>query len=101
VIIRDPAEFGALVAAARFTLPQVQVAIDLGGFVPTVADWLDEPTRQLEWMAGIADARGAQRIRATPTFSSVPAALDHPSAANTVRGWGWPQCGGIGPTSPR
>jgi len=88
VVIRDPAEFGALVAAARFGLPQVQVAIDLGGFVPTVADWLDEPIRELERLAGIADARGAQRIRATPTFSSVPAALHHPWAERTDPGQG-------------
>jgi len=86
VVIRDPAEFGALVAAARFGLPQVQVAIDLGGFVPTVADWLDEAILELERVAGIADARGAHRIRATPTFSSVPAALDHPAAARTGLG---------------
>jgi UDP:flavonoid glycosyltransferase YjiC (YdhE family) len=58
----------------------VQVAIDMGGFIPTVEDWLDEPIRELERLAGITDARGSQRMGATPTFSSVPAALDHPSA---------------------
>jgi UDP:flavonoid glycosyltransferase YjiC (YdhE family) len=83
VVIRDPAEFGALVAAERFGLPQVQVAIDLGGFIPTVAGWLDEPIRELERMAAIAHGRGSRLIRATPTFSSVPAALDHPSAGGT------------------
>jgi UDP:flavonoid glycosyltransferase YjiC (YdhE family) len=79
VVIPDPAEFGALVAAESFGLPQVQVAIDMGGFIPTVADWLDEPIRELERMAGITDDRGSQRIRGTPTFSSVLATLDHPS----------------------
>ena len=80
IVVRDPAEFGALVAADRSGLPQVQVAIDMGGFIPAAADWLDEPIRELERMAGIDDIRGSQRALATPTFSSVPAALDQPPA---------------------
>lgn len=39
VVIRDPAEVGALAAAERLGLPQLQVAIDMGGFISTVADW--------------------------------------------------------------
>jgi UDP:flavonoid glycosyltransferase YjiC (YdhE family) len=88
VVIREPAEFSALVAAAKLDRPQVQVAIDLGGFIPTVADWLEEPIRELERMAGLAEIRGSQRLRATSTLSSVPAALDHPRAAHDRRGNG-------------
>ena len=84
VVVRDPAELGALVAAEGSGLPQVQVAIDMGGFVPTVADWLDEPIRELEHLAGIGEIRGAQRLFATPTFSSVPVALDYPSVEGHV-----------------
>jgi UDP:flavonoid glycosyltransferase YjiC (YdhE family) len=89
VVIRDPAEFGALVAAARFDLPQVQVAIDMGGFGPTVAAWLDEPVRILEQMAGISDLRGSQRISTTPTLSSVPQVLDHRTADSSAQAQVW------------
>ena len=86
VVVRDPAEVGALVAAHGSGLPQVQVAIDMGGFVPAVADWLDQPIRELERMAGIADLRGSQRLRATPTFSSVPNTLDQPPTEQSGSG---------------
>src|SRR5829696_3314697 len=66
VVVRDPAEFGALVAAEGSGLPQVQVAIDMGGFIPAMADTLDGPIRELELLA-------------PPTFPSVPAALDQPA----------------------
>jgi UDP:flavonoid glycosyltransferase YjiC (YdhE family) len=86
VVVRDPAEVGALVAAAKFAVPQVQVAIDMGGFIPAAADWLDEPIRELERMAGIGDLRGAERALATSTLSSVPATLDQPSAGGDPHG---------------
>src|SRR5829696_6730200 len=38
------------------------------------------PIRELERMAAITDGRGSRLMGATPTFSSVPAALEHPSA---------------------
>jgi UDP:flavonoid glycosyltransferase YjiC (YdhE family) len=76
VVVRDPCEFGALVAAAAYEAPQVQVAISLGRFLPAVADWLEEPVRELERMSGLDDVRGAERVLATPTFTSVPAVLD-------------------------
>src|SRR5918998_1740154 len=78
VVVRDPCEFGSMVAAAGSGIPQVQVAIGMGRFLPTVADWLDDPIRELERMAGLADVRGVERVLSTPTFSSVPAALDGP-----------------------
>lgn len=76
VVVREPCEFGSLVAAEGAGVPQVQVAIGLGEFVLTVADWLDEPLRELERMAGLDDVRGVARMLATPTFTSVPAALE-------------------------
>jgi len=86
LVVRDPAEFGALVAAARSGLPQVQVAIDMGGFIPAAADWLDEPIRELEHMAGMDEIRGSARLLATPTLTSVPAALDHRPAEGGGQG---------------
>ena len=76
VVVRDPCEFGSMVAAAGPGIPQVQVAIALGQFLPSVADSLDEPLRELELLAGLDDARGADRVLSTPTFTSVPAVLD-------------------------
>ena len=88
VVVRDPAELGALVAAVRSDLPQVQVAIDMGGFIAAAADWLDQPIRELEQLAGIGESCGSQRILATPTFTAVPAALDHPSLRGSEPGPG-------------
>ena len=76
VVVRDPCEFGSMVAAAGPGIPQVQVAIGLGQFLPSVADSLDEPLRELELLAGLDDTRGADRVLSTPTFTSVPAVLD-------------------------
>ncbi len=76
VVVRDPCEFGSLVAAVGSGIPQVQVAIGLGQFLISVADALDEPLRELEQLAGLDDLRGADRVLATPTFTSVPAELD-------------------------
>ena len=76
VVVRDPCEFGSLVAAVGSGIPQVQVAIGLGQFLLSVADALDEPLRELEQLAGLDDLRGADRVLATPTFTSVPAELD-------------------------
>jgi UDP:flavonoid glycosyltransferase YjiC (YdhE family) len=69
----------------RVGLPQVQVAIDMGGFIPAMADTLDEPIRELEQLAGHRRRRGAQRVLATSTFSSVPAVLDHPASGPVWR----------------
>jgi UDP:flavonoid glycosyltransferase YjiC (YdhE family) len=92
VVVRDPAELGALVAAERSDVPQVQVAIDMGGFMSAVADPLDEPVRELEQLAGMAQIRGSARLVATPTFSSVPESLDQPTvegAAGPARSRVW------------
>src|SRR5918993_2729182 len=82
VVVRDPCEFGSMVAAAGRGIPQVQVAIGMGQFLPTVAAWLDEPIRELERMGGLDDVRGVERVLSTPTFTSVPADLDGADAAD-------------------
>ena len=82
IVVRDPCEFGSLVAAERYGVPQVQVAIGMGQFLPTVAAWLDEPIRELERMGGLDDVRGVERVLSTPTFTSVPADLDGVDAAD-------------------
>ena len=57
-------------------LPQVQVAIGIDDVMRTFANWLDEPLRELEQIAGLDPIRGAASVRATPTLTSVPAVLD-------------------------
>jgi UDP:flavonoid glycosyltransferase YjiC (YdhE family) len=76
IAVRDPCEFGALIAAARLGLRQVQVAIGVDAVMRTFAHWLDEPLRELEQIAKLDSIVGAERVRATPTFTSVPASLD-------------------------
>lgn len=56
------------------------MAIGLRRFIEQAAGWLDEPLRELEAMAGLNDRRGAERVLATPTLSSVPEVLDGPGA---------------------
>ena len=75
IVVRDPCEFGALIAAAQLNLPQVQVAIGVDNLMRTFAEWADEPLRELERLAGLDAVVGSERVHATPTFSSVPAAL--------------------------
>ena len=58
VVVRDPCEFGALIAAARLGIPQVQVAIGVAGIMRTFADWVDEPLRELEQRAELDQIRG-------------------------------------------
>ena len=88
VVVRDPAEFGSLVAAERFGVPSVQVAIDMGQFMAAAAEWMDEPLRELERTAGLDDIRGAERMSATPTFTSVPARVDGPPGQPGTAGQG-------------
>lgn len=76
IVVRDPCELGSLVAAERAGIPQVQVAISMDRFIVAVASWLDDPVRELEEMAGVGPARGAELILQTPTLTSVPPALD-------------------------
>jgi UDP:flavonoid glycosyltransferase YjiC (YdhE family) len=82
IVVRDPCEFGSLVAAEQAGIPQVQVAISVDQFIVAMASWLDEPLRELQEMAGLDPTRGADLVLRTPTFTSVPAVLDgSPNAA--------------------
>jgi len=74
--VRDPCELGSLVAAHKAGIPQLQVAISMDQFIEAVGDWLDEPLRELEAMAGLESMSGAQLIFATPTLTCVPPTLD-------------------------
>ena len=85
VVVRDPCEFGALIAAARLGVPQVQVAIGVDGLMRTFADWADEPLRELEQRAELDQIWVAERC-GPPTFTSVPATLDE--SADDRRGDG-------------
>jgi UDP:flavonoid glycosyltransferase YjiC (YdhE family) len=80
IVVRDPCELGAAVAAEHAGVPQVQVAIGVDQFLLTAAGWLDEPVRELESLAGVRDGRGQDLILGTPTLTTVPAVLDHDPA---------------------
>ena len=77
IVVRDPCEFGSLVAAERHGIPQAQVAIAMGGFMGgVIGPWLDEPIAELASMAGLRSARGAELALSVPTLTSVPRSLD-------------------------
>jgi glycosyltransferase len=77
IVVRDPSEFGSLVAAHQAGIPQVQVAIGLDLMLVTIANWLDEPLGELQAMAGLEPVRAAaDLVLGTPTLTSVPPSLD-------------------------
>lgn len=80
VVVRDPCEFGSLVAAAGHGIPQAQLGIGLGRLLPTVAHWADGALRELEAMAGLEDGLGGGRLLSVPVLTSLPAVLDGESS---------------------
>jgi UDP:flavonoid glycosyltransferase YjiC (YdhE family) len=76
IVVREPCEFGSLVAAERAGLPQVQVAIGLGALGGFALPILEEPLAELSVLAGLPDARASELLLTTAGFTCVPAPLD-------------------------
>ncbi|MEO7069323.1 MAG: glycosyltransferase [Nostocoides sp.] len=76
VVVRDPAEFASLVAAAAGGVPQVQVAIGLGPIGPSICSALTAPLEELCTRAGL-ERESVNDLLARPgRLTSVPASLD-------------------------
>ena len=79
VIVSEPAEFGSLLVAEEFDLPQVVVNIGLDAFTDHVLDEADEPLRQLGCPGG------TDRLRAADRLSLLPARFDEAGTATVHR----------------
>jgi EryCIII-like glycosyltransferase len=76
IVVREPCEFGSLVAAERAGVPQVQVAIGVGGNAAFALPILGPPLAELSVLAGLPDGRAMRTLLTTPGFTCVPATLD-------------------------
>jgi UDP:flavonoid glycosyltransferase YjiC (YdhE family) len=76
IVVRDPCEFASLVAAERAGVPQVQVAIGMGGSAGFALPILAAPLAELSVIAGLPEDRAMQTLLGTPGFTCVPAELD-------------------------
>ena len=76
VVVREPCEFGSLVAAERLGIPQVQVAIGVSQLLAAAAPWLQDPVAELEARVGLSPPRGVGLLLSQPTLTCVPATFD-------------------------
>jgi hypothetical protein len=80
VVLREPCEFGSLVAARSAGVPQAAVAIGVSATMDYIAPRVATPLAELDALAGLPDGTAATVLRTTPTLTCVPAVLDGPRA---------------------
>jgi UDP:flavonoid glycosyltransferase YjiC (YdhE family) len=76
LMVREPFEFGSLVAAEAAGVPQLQVAIGMARLGLGVLEIIEEPLADLSRMAGLPAARGRELVLEATTLTSVPPSLD-------------------------
>jgi UDP:flavonoid glycosyltransferase YjiC (YdhE family) len=76
LVIRDPCEFGSLVAAEGAGISQLQIAIMTGRIGPGILGVVKESLAELSIMAGLLPERAAELLLQGDSLTSVPAALD-------------------------
>jgi len=76
VVLREPCEFGSLVAARSAGIAQLVVAIGLSATMDCIAPLVAAPLAELEELAGLPEGAAALTMRTTPTLTGVPAVLD-------------------------
>jgi hypothetical protein len=75
-VVREPCEFGSLVAAERAGIPQLQVAIMTGRIGPGILGVVKESLAELSTLAGLLPERAAELLLQADSLTSIPAALD-------------------------
>jgi UDP:flavonoid glycosyltransferase YjiC (YdhE family) len=76
LVVREPCEFGSLVAAESVGIPQLQVAIMTGRIGPGILGVVRESLAELSTMAGLLPERAAGVLLQADSLTSVPEALD-------------------------
>ena len=97
LVVREPCEFGSLVAAEQAGIPQAQVAIGMARLSSAFTDLLQDPLAELSEAAGLPAGRAAERFGELNTLSSVPASLDASDVGMIVREFGHPVAEDAGP----
>ena len=90
LVLREPCEFGALVAAEYAGIPQAQVAIGMARVGGAFVRVLEEPLAELSEMAGLPVGRAAERLAEIGSLTSVPASLDTSERGLLMREFGHP-----------
>jgi UDP:flavonoid glycosyltransferase YjiC (YdhE family) len=76
LVVREPCEFGSLVAAESAGIPQLQVAIMTGRIGPGILGVVKESLAELSTLAGLLPERAAELLLQADNLTSVPDALD-------------------------
>src|SRR5207249_3443914 len=76
LVVREPFEFGSLVAAGAAGIPQLQVAIGMAQLGSGVLGIIEKPLADLSRMARLPAARGQALALDATTLTSVPRSLD-------------------------
>ena len=84
LIVRESAEFSALVAAEVAGVPHVRVAVHQRGVEERICSLAAEPIDSLRQTAGLPADTGAA-LRAEKTFTSFPESFEGPPAAEAAR----------------
>ena len=76
IVLREPAEYGSLVAARSAGVAQAVVAIGMMEMIDSVAPLVAAPLAELDALAGLPEGAAAAALRASSTLTCVPAVLD-------------------------
>ncbi len=76
LVLREPFEFGSLVAARSAGVRQAVVAIGVSATTEYIVPRVAAPLAELDALAGLADGTAALVMRTVPTLTCVPAVLD-------------------------
>jgi UDP:flavonoid glycosyltransferase YjiC (YdhE family) len=76
VVLRDPAEFGSLVAAAGGGIPQAVIAIFVSDPLTDYGELIEDRLTALSKQCGASAEAAVEAWRAAPLLSSVPAVLE-------------------------
>jgi UDP:flavonoid glycosyltransferase YjiC (YdhE family) len=87
VVLRDPSQFGAALAAELHGIPHARVAIGLASTEELSLGIAAAPLDALRRDAGLEPDPAAERLRASPYLSCFPAALEDPDVPGPPRTW--------------
>ena len=86
VVLREPCEFGSLVAARAAGIPQVAVAIGMTATTEYMVPVMSQPLVELDALAGLPRGAAADAMLWAPTLTTVPSVLDEARTAGVRQG---------------
>lgn len=76
LVLRDPCEFGSMVAAGSAGVAQAMVAVGVSASIEAVEPLLTSSFAELDDLAGVPEGSAATLMHTTPTLTCVPPSLD-------------------------